>query len=167
MQSPGHPGVEQGPQSQLAPFSPLTFFPTALPAPGCFSPRWLLCDPLSSREFQRLMAHFLNSCGEKGYFLLTERALASASCSAHGPPLSGVRPPNMLTPQSELASAFCLEWTPPCCHVLAPGQGLCCHFLMLSPCVTGGVCSYLSAWPWLPGSWALSLVAVTGLGPCT
>ena len=103
------------------------------------------------------MAHFLNSCGEKGYFLLTERALASASCSAHGPPLSGVRPPNMLTPQSELASAFCLEWTPPRCHVLAPGQGLCCHFLMLSPCVTGGVCSYLSAWPWLPGSWALSL----------
>ena len=73
----------------------------------------------------------------------------------------------MLTPQSELASAFCLEWTPPRCHVLAPGQGLCCHFLMLSPCVTGGVCSYLSAWPWLPGSWALSLVAVTGLGPCT
>ena len=45
----------------------------------------------------------------------------------------------MLTLQSELVSACCLEWTSTMCCVLAPGQDLCYHFLMLSPYVTGGV----------------------------
>lgn len=55
----------------------------------------------------------------------------------------------MLTLQSELGSACCLEWASTTCRVLGPGQDLRYHFLMLSPCVTGGACSYLSAWPWL------------------
>lgn len=157
-----------GTPEPTGPVFPHWLFPPVLPAPGCLSPRRLLCDPSSSREFQRLMAHFLNSRGEKVYFLLTERALPSGFLLYSGPALSGVWPPSMLTLQSELASACCLEWTSTMCCVLAPGQDLCCYFPMLSPCVIGGVCRYLSAWPWLPGSWAVSLVvAVTGLGPCT
>lgn len=141
VQIAGHPEGTGTPTGSIFPtgFPP----PPVLPAPGCFSPRRLLCDSLGLQEFQRLMAHFLNSCGRKVYFLLTERALL-ACCSTRGPPLCRAGPLDMLTLQSELGSACCLEWASTTCRVLGPGQDLRYHFLMLSPCVTGGACSYLS-----------------------